>query len=67
MREFRNMRDRVDYAYEQLNVDMIYEGNACFTIIDHNNGAVIEMVSQELLDVELYKIWEAKKQVVATR
>jgi hypothetical protein len=54
---FRNMRERVEYAYEALNVDIYYEGNYYYTILDHSRDKFIEMLTEEELDTELEHIW----------
>ncbi len=32
MPTFKNMRQRVEYAYDELNVDIFYEGDYMYTI-----------------------------------
>lgn len=51
------MRERVDYAFDELNVDIYYEGNYYFTILDHTKNKFIEMLTEEELDQELESIW----------
>ena len=50
---FKNMRERVEYAYDKLNVDIYYEGNYYYTILDHVKDQFIEMLTEEQLDKEL--------------
>lgn len=54
--KFRTMRERVDYAYDELNVDIYYEGNYYFTILDHTQNKLIEMLTEEELDRQLESI-----------
>lgn len=54
---FRTMRERVDYAYEALNVDIYYEGEDCFTIHDHTKDKYVERLTERELDQELANIW----------
>jgi len=54
---FRNMRERVEYAYDELNVDIYYEGDYYYTILDHARDKFIEMLTEEQLDKELERIW----------
>ncbi len=54
---FRNMRERVEYAYDELNVDIYYEGNYYYTILDHTKDQFVEMLTEEELDEELRRIW----------
>ncbi len=57
MPRFRNMRERVEYAYDELNVDIYYEGNYYYTILDHTKDQFVEMLTEEELDEELRRIW----------
>lgn len=57
MPRFRNMRERVEYAYDELNVDIYYEGDYYYTILDHTKDQFIEMLTEEQLDEELKRIW----------
>lgn len=57
MPRFRNMRERVEFAYDELNVDIYYEGDYYYTILDHSCKRFIEMLTEEQLDVELEKIY----------
>jgi len=50
------MRERVDYAYDELNVDIYYEGDYYYTILDHSRDRFVEMLTEEELDRELEKI-----------
>ncbi len=54
---FRNMRERVEYAYDELNVDIYYEGDYYYTILDHSRDKFVKMLTEEELDVELERIW----------
>lgn len=51
------MRERVEYAYDELNVDIYYEGNYYYTILDHSRDQFIEMLTEKQLDTELERIW----------
>lgn len=57
MPKFRTMRERVEYAYDALNVDIYYEGNCYFTILNHSKNQFIEMLTEEELDKQLENIW----------
>lgn len=57
MPRFRNMRERVEYAYDELNVDIYYEGDYYYTILDHGRDKFIEMLTEDELDSELERIW----------
>lgn len=57
MPTFKNMRQRVEYAYDELNVDIFYEGDYMYTILDHSCEEFIEMLTEEELDHELSRIW----------
>lgn len=56
MPRFKNMRERVEYAYDELNVDIYYEGDYYYTILDHARDKFIEMLTEEQLDKELERI-----------
>ena len=57
MPRFRNMRDRVEFAYDELNVDIYYEGDYYYTILDHSSNTFVEMLTEEQLDDELERIY----------
>lgn len=57
MPKFRNMRERVEYAYDMLNVDIFYEGDYRYTVLDHRQNLTVEMLTVEELDNVLEKIW----------
>ena len=54
---FRTMRERVEYAYDELNVDIYYEGEDCFTIHNHTKDEYVERLTERELDKELARIW----------
>lgn len=54
---FRTMRERVEYAYDELNVDIYYEGEDCFTIHNHSKDEYVERLTERELDKELARIW----------
>ncbi len=56
MPRFRNMRERVEYAYDELNVDIYYEGDYYYTLLDHSCDHFIKMLTEEELDFELERI-----------
>ena len=58
MPKFKNMRHRVEYAYDSLNVDLFYEGEELFTVWDHNEEKTIERVTLSEVDQILHSIWE---------
>lgn len=60
MPRFRNMRERVEYAYDVLNVDIFYEGDFIYTLFDHDCSVYVEYLTEEELDAELNKIWMHK-------
>lgn len=57
MPRFRNMRERVEFAYDECNVDIYYEGDYYYTILDHSCDKLIEMLTEEQLDYELERIY----------
>lgn len=57
MPKFRNMRERVEYAYDHLNVDIFYEGNFRYTVFNHGNQESFEMLDEAQLDQVLESIW----------
>ncbi len=61
MLKFKNMRDRVDYAYYNLNVDIFYEGDYLYTIKDYNEDALYEMLTENEMDRTLNLIWNKIK------
>ncbi len=58
MPKFKNMRHRVEYAYDVMNTDIYYEGNYLYTVEDHNRDLTFEMLDEAELDVVLGQIWE---------
>lgn len=59
--KFKNMRHRVEFAYEKMNLDIYYEGEYKYTIENNNNKQTFEMLSEEQVDNVLNKIWKAKQ------
>lgn len=57
MPKFRDMRHRVDFAYNMLNTDIYYEGDYRYTIEDHNQQELFEMIDEDDLDQVLENIW----------
>lgn len=57
MLKFKNMRHRVEFAYDQLNTDIYYEGNYMYTVEDHNSNKVFAMLEEEQVDGVLNLIW----------
>ena len=58
MLKFKSMRQRVEFAYEQMNVDIYYEGEYRYTVENHKNDQLFEMVSEVQVDQILNKIWQ---------
>ena len=58
MLEFKNMRQRVDFAYEQMNVDIYYEGDYRYTVEDRVSHRIFEMLSEEQVDKVLNGMWD---------
>lgn len=58
MPKFKNMRHRVEFAYEVMNTDIYYEGDYKYTIEDHNNKELFEMLEEEQMDEVLAKIYK---------
>ncbi len=67
MPRFRNMRERVEYAYDVLNVDIFYEGNFIYTLFDNDCSVYMEYLTEEEMDAELNRIWMNKNTVDANR
>lgn len=57
MLKFKNMRHRVEFAYDEMNTDIYYEGDYLYTIEDHNNDLVFEMLEENQMDNILNIIW----------
>lgn len=55
---FKNMRQRVDFAFEQMNVDIYYEGDYRYTIEDRVSHRIFEMLSEEQVDKVLNSMWD---------
>ena len=58
MIKFKNMRHRVEFAYDSLNTDIYYEGNYLYTVEDHNTDEVFEMLEEKQVDYVLNLIWQ---------
>ncbi len=58
MLKFKNMRQRVDFAYERMNVDIYYEGDYRYTIENRSNHQIFEMLSEDQVDHVLNSIWK---------
>lgn len=58
MLKFKSMRQRVEFAYEQMNIDIYYEGEYRYTLENHKNDQVFERVSEVQVDRILNKIWQ---------
>lgn len=62
MLKFKNMRHRVEFAYDQMNTDIYYEGDYKYTVEDHNSDQVFEMLEENQMDYVLNVIWSNKCQ-----
>lgn len=58
MLKFKNMRHRVEFAYEQMNIDIYYEGDYRYTLERHSNQEIFEMLSEDQVDTILNQIWQ---------
>lgn len=58
MLRFKNMRQRVDFAFEQMGVDIYYEGNYTYTVADSKRRKLFEFLSEEQVDQVLNRIWD---------
>lgn len=54
---FKNMRHRVEFAYEQMNVDIYYEGDYMYTVEHRKSQQLFEMLTEEQVDKVLNGIW----------
>lgn len=54
---FKNMRQRVEFAYEQMNVDIYYEGDYLYTVEHRNSNRLFEMLTEGQVDQVLNGIW----------
>lgn len=54
---FNNMRQRVEFAYEQMNVDIYYEGDYMYTVEHRKSRQLFEMLTEEQVDKVLNGIW----------
>lgn len=58
---FEDMRELIDFAFEVLNLDVVTEGENCFTLQDNEIGEKsVEMTKDELED-ELKQRWDNLK------
>lgn len=57
MLKFKSMRQRVEFAYDQMNTDIYYEGDYLYTIEDHNSDLVFEFLEENQMDNILNVIW----------
>lgn len=57
MLKFKNMRQRVEFAYDELNTDIYYEGDYLYTLEDHNSKQVFEYLEENQMDMILNIIW----------
>ncbi len=58
MLKFKSMRQRVEFAYEQMNVDIYYEGDYRYTIENHSDHKTFEKLSEDQVDNVLNQIWQ---------
>lgn len=58
MLKFKSMRQRVEFAFDEMNTDIYYEGDYRYTIEDHNNDLVFEMLEENQMDNILNVIWK---------
>lgn len=56
MPEFKSMRQRVEYAYDCLHVDIYYEGNYLYTIYNNTTDEEFSNLTEEQMDQILEKI-----------
>ncbi len=61
MLKFKNMRQRVEFAYDEMNVDIYYEGDFKYSLLDHSTESKYEFVDEEQLDKVLNIIWHNEK------
>ena len=58
MLKFKNMRQRVDFAFEQMNVDIYYEGDYRYTVEHRGSRQIFEMLSEVQVDKVLNLLWD---------
>jgi len=58
MPKFKNMRHRVEFAFEFMNTDIYYEGDYKYTLEDHNNKRLFEMLEEDQMDMVLAEIYK---------
>jgi len=63
MLKFKSMRQRVEFAFDEMNTDIYYEGDYRYTIEDHNNDLVFEMLEENQMDNILNVIWKNNHRV----
>ncbi len=63
MLKFKSMRQRVEFAFDEMNTDIYYEGDYRYTIEDHNNDLVFEMLEENQMDNILNVIWKKNHRV----
>ncbi|PKM57069.1 MAG: hypothetical protein CVU98_07935, partial [Firmicutes bacterium HGW-Firmicutes-3] len=61
MLRFKNMRQRVEFAYERMNIDIYYEGDYRYTVEHHSDHKIFEKLSEEQVDEVLNQIWQELK------
>lgn len=54
---FKNMRQRVDFAYDNMDIDIFYEGDYHYTLRDNQQNTFYEMIDEDDLDDVLSVIW----------
>lgn len=58
MLRFKNMRQRVEFAFEQMNIDIYYEGDYTYTVEHRESRRLFEYLSEEQVDQVLNRIWD---------
>ena len=58
MLKFKNMRQRVEFAYDRMNTDIYYDGDYRYTVEDHNSNQVFECLEENQMDYLLNVIWK---------
>ncbi len=54
---FKNMRQRVEFAYDEMDVDIYYEGDYIYTVEHRGSGRLFEMLTEEQVDYVLNSLW----------
>lgn len=64
MLKFSNMRQRVEFIYEKMALDLYYEGDYKYTLICQSNDLTYTGLDVKGLDAVLNRIWVESRSIV---